>query len=218
LRNARWAEQLQRALAAQGRKVDDLATLKKGESWKFALAQDLRTQFGVPCKWLSQKLDLGTPHSTRSLHLWRKTAWPQMGVQTFRYLLSEIAGELRISASTCSTVLMMSATLLFFLRWQLGISADKDRTMETPSGGSCGSAPLPMPAFPVESALDWAARRPSNPVALPARLLDACERRRRTNARLPWQTDRALFPLQDNVSLQRLMPAPLPPCSIASMK
>ena len=67
LRDARWTEQLQRALAAQGRKVDDLATLKKGEPWKVALALDLRTQFGISCKWLSQKLNLGTPDSTRSL-------------------------------------------------------------------------------------------------------------------------------------------------------
>jgi hypothetical protein len=67
LRDARWTEQFQRALAAQGRKVYDLATLKKGEPWKVALALNLRTQFGVSSKWLSQKLNLGTPDSARSL-------------------------------------------------------------------------------------------------------------------------------------------------------
>lgn len=67
LRDARWTGQLHRALAAQGRKEEDLLSLKKGEPWKVAIALNLRTQFGVSCQWLSQKLHLGTPDSARSL-------------------------------------------------------------------------------------------------------------------------------------------------------
>jgi putative transposase len=67
LREARWTEQLQVALAEKGRKLDDLASVKKGEPWKVAIALHLRSHFGVSCHWLSQQLHLGTPDSTRSL-------------------------------------------------------------------------------------------------------------------------------------------------------
>jgi REP element-mobilizing transposase RayT len=67
LREARWTDQLQRALVAEGRKEDDLANCRKGEPWKVALALNLRTQSGVSCKWLSEKLKLGTADSARSL-------------------------------------------------------------------------------------------------------------------------------------------------------
>jgi putative transposase len=67
LREAQWTEQLQSELVAQNRKPDELLSTKKGEPWKVAIALNLRSHFGVSCRWLSLQLHMGTPDSTRSL-------------------------------------------------------------------------------------------------------------------------------------------------------
>ena len=67
LREVRWSEQLQVALAAQNRRPNELGSARKGEPWKVAIALHLRSQFGASCRWISQQLNLGTPGTARSL-------------------------------------------------------------------------------------------------------------------------------------------------------
>jgi putative transposase len=67
LREARWTEKLQQALGKEGRTEAQLSSARKGDPWKVELARWMRSECGASCIWLSRRLHLGTPSSTRSL-------------------------------------------------------------------------------------------------------------------------------------------------------
>lgn len=67
IREVRWEEGLESALAALGKIEEELRTGRKGEPWKVALARHLRERYLAPHRWIAERLEMGAPSSVQSL-------------------------------------------------------------------------------------------------------------------------------------------------------
>jgi REP element-mobilizing transposase RayT len=77
LREAQWADLLQRGLAALGKTAEDAAGDRKSAEWKLAVAAWMKTRTQAGNAWLSQRLHLGAPAAfSRNLTTFRRTLNP----------------------------------------------------------------------------------------------------------------------------------------------
>ena len=77
LREAQWAECLQRGLAAVGKTVEEAAIAPKSADWKLAVATWMKTRTQAGNGWLSQHLLLGAPAAfSRNLTTYRRQLKP----------------------------------------------------------------------------------------------------------------------------------------------
>jgi hypothetical protein len=65
IKETRWRNALDHALAASGKTAADLSEDAKGAHWKIRMAQVLRRQFSAPHRWIAVHLNMGTPEAVR---------------------------------------------------------------------------------------------------------------------------------------------------------
>jgi len=66
MRESRWDRRLGELLEKLGRNRSDLASARKGEGWKVALARRLREDYLVPYAWIAENLHMGKATSVQS--------------------------------------------------------------------------------------------------------------------------------------------------------
>jgi REP element-mobilizing transposase RayT len=75
MQDTSWALRLEAELKAANVTPEMQAEARKGASWKVEIAERLQRQYGIPVRWLAEKLQMGKPGSVRAyLWKWRRTS------------------------------------------------------------------------------------------------------------------------------------------------
>ena len=65
LKEARWQDALDAALRSRAKNSMDIARDPKGAHWKIKIATLLRRSVAAPHRWISEKLNMGSPAAVR---------------------------------------------------------------------------------------------------------------------------------------------------------